>query len=102
MLTIAGSLGVITSSNILSVCSAIMVKHCFVSFDYSMLGVRPQFEIQGICQVDLDLALSKVPASMLSFFVCSCLWGLKLLFCIPGTSSSMVVTSFVGLYMVCI
>lgn len=45
MLTVAGSLGVITSSNILSVCFAIMDKHCLVSFDSSMLGVRLQFEM---------------------------------------------------------
>lgn len=67
-----------------------------------MLGVRPQFEIQGVCQVDLDLALSKIPASVLSFFVCSSFWGLKVLFCIPDTSSSMAVTSFAGPYIVCI
>lgn len=67
-----------------------------------MLRVRPQFEIQGVCQVDLDLEAGILDKAMSSFFVCSSLWGLKLLFCIPDTSSSMAVTSFAGPYIVCI
>lgn len=80
-------------------CFASVVKHCLVSFHYS--GVRSQFETQGICLVDIDLALSKIPAPMLSFFVCYSLWGLKLLVCVSGTSSSVAVASFAGLYTVC-
>lgn len=77
----------------LCVCQYGYVLSCL---DCSMLVIRPQFEIKGICRADLDLAciLAK------SFHVV--VFYLKLLFYIPVLSSSMAVTAFAALYIVCI
>lgn len=98
MLATAGGLDVIISSDLLPGFS----DKC--GWTLSCLLITMHWVLDHYLRyiVNLDLASFKIRASLPSFYIYSSLWGLKLLFYIPGPSSSVVVTSFAALCMLCV